>query len=206
MTPNLTYGAIAGVNFYRGFLNVGEKREAIANDFFGGSYTKIPLVENKWTAQIGVNYWQRGALNSAIQTDSTVYGFGVTTYSRKVNIHQLQYIQIPIHLIRTYKKSHFLMGLSASYLLNAKGTLQRTMVSDFETREETPTPENGYQAAYNSFDITLNLGYERSVYKKLNIGIAAQIGFVDISNNAIFENIIYDNNLQCRVYLSYDLK
>ena len=30
---NFTYGAMAGVNFYQGFLNMGDKREAIANDF-----------------------------------------------------------------------------------------------------------------------------------------------------------------------------
>ncbi len=203
---NLIYGAIAGGNFYSGFLNMGEKREIIANDFFGGIYMKIPIVENKWMAQVGVNYWQRGALNSEIQLDSIVYGFGLTTHSKKINIHHLQYIQIPIHLIRSFEQSQVLIGMSASYLLNAKGTMQKTVVSDFEINDEGIINQNGYQSAYNRLDITLNLGYEYSIYKNLNAGIAAQIGLMDISKNEIFQNNVYDNNLQCRVYLSYDLK
>lgn len=196
-------GVMAGSHFYQGYKNIGDKSVPLSNDYFGGIYIKTAL-NQKWSGKIGVNYWQRDALNSVINADSTVYGFGATVYSKTVNIHQTQSIELPISVAYHLKKSSLTAGLQVSYLLNAKGTYQETVSDAFSTINRAEITQNGYQSAFNRLDFGLSLGYEYQVSEFLSLGGQAQVGLLDVTNNDIFKNVVTDRNAMLKVYATYD--
>lgn len=201
--PVYTFGIKGGVALHQGWMNMGEQRVAISPNIFGGIYAERAL-NPIWSVQVGLNYWQRGALNSHITADSIVYGFGATNYSRSVTIYQLQYLELPI--AATYQineKSWLKAGVATSYLFNAKGTYQQTIISPFSEVREEPIAQNGYQKVFQPIDVALMFGYEHSIWNALNIGFNTQFGIIDNSKNARFKNLTTDRNLQMRVYLSY---
>jgi hypothetical protein len=196
-------GVVAGSHFYQGYKNIGDKGVPLSNDYFGGIYIKTAL-NQKWSGKIGVNYWQRDALNSVINADSTVYSFGATVYSKTVNIHQTQSIELPISVAYHLKKSSLTAGLQVSYLLNAKGTYQETVSDAFSTINRAEITQNGYQSAFNRLDFGMSLGYEYQVSEFLSLGGQAQVGFLDVTNNDIFKNVVTDRNTMLKVYATYD--
>lgn len=196
-------GVIAGSHFYQGYKNMGEKSVPLSNDYFGGLYIKTAL-NQQWSGKIGLNYWQRDALNSVINADSTVYGFGATVYSKTVNIHHTQSIELPISVAYHLEKSSLTAGVQVSYLLNAKGVYQETVSDAFSTVSQAAITQNGYQTAFNRLDFGLSLGYEYQITKSFSIGGQAQIGFLDATNNNIFKNAVTDRNAMLKVYATYD--
>ena len=203
--PQRTFqiGVVAGSHFYQGYKNMGEKRIPLSNDYFGGLYIKTAF-NNKWSGKIGLNYWQRDALNSVINVDSTVYGFGSTVYSKTVNLHGIQAIELPISVALDFGKSALTAGIQVNYILNSKGTYQETVSDAFSTINRGEITQNGYQTLFNRLDFGLSIGYEYKMTDLINLGAQAQMGFVDVTKNAIFKNTTTDRNLMLKVYATYD--
>lgn len=205
-TLQLSVGLIGGGNLYRGYLNTGEQNAPMATKAFGGAFVAArPFSNPNIQTSIGLNYWERGALNSFIQADSVVYGFGATTYSNNVTVQRVQYLEVPINVAFQLKKGQVFTGLQLHYMLNATGQLQQTVSDAFQQQTAAAISQKGYQSVFRKLDMSVALGYEYPIATNFLLGGQLQTGLLDVTSNDVFNNSVIDRNTQFRIFIRYEL-
>lgn len=210
----LNLNLIAGLAVSQGWKNSQPNRAKPSLDptiGVGLAYSPSPIAD--WTFGTELFYWSRSSLNAQYGYDSISYGFGVTSVSREIHIEELHNISLPIYVVYNKeineKQHQFLGGININYILNAQsvttGNGSFYNSNNVELFDISTTQEWGYTTAFNRFDVGLTFGYNYEIRDNWKLGARINYGLTDVAKDDIFNSNTFDNNLNIRLLLTYDL-
>ena len=208
----------AGTNFEFGWQYPDASEAAGFNPILGIGITHY--INQKWSLQSGVEYGSIAYLNAQKVFTSTTYGFGSTSVDTVVHTKMLHYAVVPLLFEYHFNdKNAICFGGSISYLVNSKSkiTINTTTIAPMvldssqtgpveNLTTSTNSMETGYYSnAFNKWDASLAIGYRRRISQKIGIAAIANIGLLDVKNNAFFSREQFERNVGLKIIISYDL-
>ncbi|MCB0479941.1 MAG: outer membrane beta-barrel protein [Flavobacteriales bacterium] len=189
----------------------------LSNGFEGeGVFSSIPLqalgikygyqVSNNVVLETGMVYKSRNGNGAKLVYEDVEYGFGSTITTTEIEAKSLHYLEIPLDLRYEFIPKHTLIvGASVSHLLNVKSAVNTTTEETVNGSSSTSETLWGHQYGFNSTDISIRLGYDYQIARKLNLGLVAGYGLMDLTNDNTFKNSEVDNSLELRLRIQYKL-
>ena len=154
----------------------------------------------------GLGYQARGNLNLDSTYRSIDYTFGANTFETNIDPQSLHYLTVPIGLGIDLKGRHQLqLGLEFARLININSIVSKTSYNSFERLSTETSRSWGYMQGYKKLDARALMAYRFYLGHGFHIGMEAQYGLRDITDNAFFRNDRFERNLQLRWVLRYDL-
>lgn len=196
------------------FLRVGG---TIANGFKGNTAARVEQsqflsfglhyrrqVTQQWAWQAGLEWYERGAINTEFVQNRKHYGFGADRVTSHFITDNMQFLELPIQAIYKPQKNHqFLAGVYTAYLLSTKNTVIHHFQTETIGEIKHITNATNHMEGFNRLDFGLALGYEYEVFKSLAIGATANIGLRDLTINKTLGSNSKDFNHQVRVHVNY---
>lgn len=209
----------AGTNFEFGWQYPDASEAAGFNPILGIGITHF--INQKWSLQSGVEYGSIAYLKASQKVfTSTTYGFGSTSVDKVINTKTLHYAIVPLLFQYNFNdKNAISIGGSISYLVNSKSkvTINTTTIAPMALDSNQTGPvenqtisthstETGYYSnAFNKWDASLAIGYRRRISQKFSVAAIANIGLLDVKDNAFFSREMDERNVGLKIIISYNL-
>lgn len=209
----------AGTNFEFGWQYTDASEAAGFNPVLGIGITHF--INQKWALQSGLEYGSIAYLKASQKVfTSTTYGFGSTSVDKVINTKTLHYAIVPLLFQYHFNdKNAISIGGSISYLVNSKSkvTINTTTIAPMELDSNqtgpvenhtisTQSTESGYYSnAFNKWDASLAIGYRRRISQKFSLAAIANIGLLDVKDDAFFSREMVERNVGLKIIISYNL-
>lgn len=204
------------------------QRPYINSTFYGGinmSYSFSP----KWKLNLFANYSERkvnfttpnvftlsgnGFNNTSTDTvpdyTNTTIPPDITLGSQVVTVEQIylraaRYVGGGVGLSFQQKKHTFFANASYHYLLNTKSKYDVNITENQSIIYQDTKNISNFVAGINKGDITVGLGYQYALTRKIGLQIALNKGLKDMSNDGFYQNEIKHRNFQVQTGISYRL-
>ncbi|MES2396493.1 MAG: outer membrane beta-barrel protein [Bacteroidota bacterium] len=209
----------AGTNFEFGWQYPDATEAAGFNPILGIGITHY--INQKWALQSGLEYGSIAYLKASQKVfTNTTYGFGSTSVDKVINTKTLHYAIVPLLFQYHFNdKNAISIGGSISYLVNSKSkvTINTTTIAPMELDSNqtgpvenhtisTQSTETGYYSnAFNKWDASLAIGYRRRISQKFSLAAIANIGLLDVKDDAFFSREMVERNVGLKIVISYNL-
>ncbi len=200
------WGVMAGTGYwfpYYSTIGVNDNKGIIG--FTGGIYYQRAFSKH---IELGVSavYSSRGALNNDKTITNSEFGFGVENDKTTISPQTLHYLTIPLYLrFNITQRSHLLVGACYYRLLTTTSKITHTTENSFGVLESSTEKQTGEHAGFRKNDIAAFIGYELTLFDRMNTGLQFSYGFYDITQNS-YNNIKgTDRNISLQLQLKYDL-
>lgn len=159
---------------------------------------------------VGVGYQSVSHLSqSTYSVSSPRYSFGVSNQYTQIQYKNLNYISIPIYVILNINtKNQVGFGVQTAYLINAAGKMNSYEVTDLkpEVQQNYQSSKiNGYNGAFNPFDLRAQIFYTRRFNNRLKWSCGFMYGLTDTKLNKKFNENKVERNSGIRLTIGYDL-
>lgn len=201
------WGVIAGVSAWLPYhSNLGAINYNGMVGFTGGVYYQRVLSKR---IELGLSavYSSRGALNCDKTIINSEFGFGIESDKTTISPQTLHYLNIPLYIrFNITQRSHLLAGASYYQLLATTSKIIYTTENSFgEILSSNTEKQTGNHAGFRKNDIAAFVGYELTLFDRMNAGLQFSYGFFDITNNSYNNLKGNDHNISLQLQLKYDL-
>ncbi len=210
------WGVLAGVGFHTSYKNVSgfhgypdRSSKGFIGFIAGISYERV--LTKRFEIGANVLYISRGALNSNKEFTNSAYGFGFENDKTVVSPKILHYVNIPLYLkFNVSQRHHIMLGASYSQLVATTYKEEHIIETNFTSTVVESEIKTGKLNGFKDYDISAFIGYEITVFNRMNAGLRFNYGFFDITDNKYFESIYFNNdhfdrNISLQLQLKYDL-
>lgn len=206
----LDFGLIGGLSIAQGWINTGSSRAGLSLDpTIGFRLDYMPNSNINWGISSAILYSTRSSLNGVYSYENTDYVYGAISETSTINFEEIHNLTLPISAVYRTPKHNFMGGLSFNYLVNSRVVVNRNQTAQtLFTPEQTVIPtirKWDYQDAFNRYTIGLTFGYEYEVNNKWRVGTQFNYGLMDVAKNEIFKSNTFDNDVNVRILLTYNL-
>ncbi|MDR9487360.1 porin family protein [Salibacter sp.] len=181
----------------------GDYSKNYAIDPFGGIGYEY-LINPNFSVEADLLYLHRSGVSTTKTIESGEYSFGRVTDIYHINHEVMLYLELPVFANYRLGNNVIKAGVGVSYLINSKSTVEHIHNTQFDQQVSTST-EYGHNDGFNKLDYSVQLGYERLVLNRLNIGARGSYGFADVVKDDYYNHSAVDNNLNLRIYAKYNL-
>ncbi len=202
------WGILAGVGYwfpYQSTLGPTDTKGVIG--FTGGIYYQRTFNKH---IELGLSavYSSRGALNYDKTITNSEFGFGIESDKTTIAPQTLHYLNIPLYLrFNITQRSHLLVGAAYYQLLATTSKVTRTTENSFGVIESNTEKQTGEHAGFRKNDIAAFIGYELTLFDRMNAGLQFSYGFYDNTLNVYHPDYSggVDKNISLQLQLKYDL-
>lgn len=131
--------------------------------------------------------------NSSIMTTEQIYLRGA------------RYIGGGIGLSFPYKRHEFFANVGYQYVLGTKSKYTVEIVDNQSLVYKNTQNIKTFVAGINRTDISVGLGYQYAITRKIGVQIAVTKGFMDMSKDSFYLNSVKHHNFQVQTGISYRL-
>ena len=155
----------------------------------------------------GLGYQARAKLSLDSTYRSLEYNFGVSIFETNIDPQSLHLLTIPMGITFDLKGRHQIhAGLEFAQLINVNSIVtQMNYNAQGELIAMNSSRSWGYLQGLRKMDTRAILGYSFFLGRRISLGLEAQYGLRDLTDDAFFRNADFDRNLQLRGILQYDL-
>ena len=198
------WGFMVGLNVSSSYSNT-DMKSGFTNSFLAGlRYTRT--LHSRWQLSSNLLYLSRKGLSSTRSFESVQYGFGADRIQTEIRSQHAHYLEWPVYITYHLHNRHTIdAGLYASYLLNVSSEVQTLSISSQGETQMDRRDEYGYTSGFKSLDAGLMLGYKFRLTEQIRLGLRANMGLLDVTDNTYFNNNSFDRTMQLRVILDYSL-
>lgn len=198
-------GIMLGTTLAPGLQNNSDTRAAISTHPSVGLRYSYSLGKGI-RLQTGLLYQGRGGLNADSTYRSVNFSFGAETEATTISPQSLHYVEVPLMADVHLAGRHYLMGgVNLAYLINTRSDVHKEKILPFETVDMGSNKAWGYRQGFQPLDASVTVGYGYYLNRGLRLGVRANYGLRDITDDSFFLNNTRDRNLQLRLVLEYDL-
>lgn len=168
------------------------------------------MMKSRLGINLGVGYQSVSHLTqSTYSVSSPRYSFGVSNQYTQIQYKNLDYISIPIYVILNINtKNQVGFGVQTAYLINAAGKMNSYEVTDLkpEVQQNYQSSKiNGYNGAFNPFDLSAQIFYTRRFNNRLKWSCGFMYGLTDTKLNKKFNENKVERNSGIKLTVGYDL-
>ncbi len=200
------WGVVAGAGYwfpYQSTLGATDRKGVIG--FTGGIYYQRAL-SKRIELGLSVVYSSRGALNYDKTIINTEFGFGIESDKTTISPQTLHYITIPLYVrFNLSQRSHINIGAGYYQLLAVTSKITHTTENSFGVLESSSEKQTGDHPGFRKNDVSAFIGYEFTLFDRMNTGLQFSYGFYDITNNSYNNVKGNDRNISLQLQLKYDL-
>lgn len=187
-------------SYFLGFntgINYNLSSTNLRPGYFIGLYYQNNF-KKKWAFRVALDYIQINQQKLIGTIETRDYDFGTFKNRTNVNVVNVQYFQLPLTIhCRFYKHNSIHAGVSGLYYLNQTNEYREFNKTEL-IREYT---KSGVGKDIQNYDVSLRLGYENILFKRLPIGVSVNYGLIDQFKS----DTIKSNNFDVRLYLFYNI-
>ena len=204
------WGVLAGSGFWYQYQQTpGATNQKGGFPFTGGIYYQRSL-SKRFELGLSLLYSSRGALNFDKTIANSNYGFGIESDLTTISPQTLHYLNIPLHFrFNLSQRSHIKVGASYYQLLATTSKVTHTIESSFASTFKNTEKQTGEHKGFRKNDIAAFIGYELTLFDRMNAGLQISYGFYDNTvngNNGSFNGAdSFDRNISLQLELKYDL-
>ncbi len=206
------------------------QRPYINSTFYGGinmSYSLSP----KWKLNLFANYSERkvdftmpntvnfGAQGNVFNNNSldTIADYTNTSNSQPISLgsqiitteqiylRAARYVGSGIGVSFQHKRHDFFVNASYHYLLNTQSKYTVNIAENQSIIYQDSKSISTFLSGINTSDISLGLGYQYALTRKIQVQIAINKGVKDMSNDNFYNNALKHRNFQVQTGISYRL-
>jgi Outer membrane protein beta-barrel domain len=152
-----------------------------------GGYGRMS-VSNSFRIQLELLYSQRGGAFDNLDNDGDGQNMWGVNFTDLKNEVKLAYIDIPILASFHGRGSSFLVGFQPSFLVNTTQTLTGNQAEQDFFMQQFNNDLSNFQK-FNSFDISVILGFELELDMGLNFGLRGSYGLLNTLNQGTVDNV-----------------
>jgi hypothetical protein len=200
------WGIMAGVGGWSSYGEAGKN----GLGFTGGVYYQMTL-SKRFELGLSILYTIRGGLNTNKLFVNSNYGFGIESDITFVSAQTLHYINIPLSIrFNISQRSHIYIGAAYYQLLATTSKITHQTENSFGVIESDTKTQTGEHAGFRNNDVVAFLGYDLTLFSRMNAGLQINYGFCDNVNNSYYTKYGYtpkefDRNMGIQLHLKYDL-
>ena len=127
------------------------------------------------------------------------------TTTEQIYLRAARYIGGGIGLSFPYKRHEFFANVGYQYVLGTKSKYTVDIVENQSLVYQDSKNIKTFVAGINRSDISLGLGYEYAITRKIGVQIAVNKGFMDMSKDSFYHNTFKHHNFQVQTGISYRL-
>ncbi|MCG3166099.1 MAG: hypothetical protein POELPBGB_01875 [Bacteroidia bacterium] len=200
------WGVMAGVGYlFPYYSTIGENDNRGIIGFTGGIYYQRTF-SNRIELGVSAVYSSRGALNYDKTFTNSNYGFGIESDITTISPQTLHYLNFPLHIrFNISQRSHISIGAAYYQLLATTSKVTHTIESSFASTLTSSEKQTGEHKGFRKNDIAAFIGYELTLFDRMNAGLQFSYGFYDITNNSYNNLNGNDRNISLQLHLKYDL-
>lgn len=197
-------GVVLGNTFNKGFENkTGIFGQNILHTV-GLEYTF--QLNNQIRLITGIQLRSKASDGTVRNYESEEYGFGKTTSSVQIDARSLQYIEIPLLVdYNIARKHHVFAGTHLGYLTGVKNNIVNRTEETLAGTETKTEIQWGMEEYYNPLNVSIVGGYDYELSPKIKLGINAQFGVTDFTNNKAWDNNSKNFHQELQISLKYNL-
>ena len=123
----------------------------------------------------------------------------------------MHYINIPLSIrFNISQRSHIYIGAAYYQLLATTSKITHQTENSFGVIESDTKTQTGEHAGFRNNDVVAFLGYDLTLFSRMNAGLQINYGFCDNVNNSYYTKYGYtpkefDRNMGIQLHLKYDL-
>jgi hypothetical protein len=205
------WGIMAGAGYWFPYqTTLGASTNEGRFGFTGGIYYRR-ILHKRWELGLSAIYSSRGALDFDKTYTNTNYGFGIESDKTTVSPKTLHYLNIPFAIrFNATPRSHFYIGGAYYQLLATTSEVTHTIEDSFTSSVVSSEKQTGEHKGFRKNDVAAFIGYELTLFERMNLGLQVSYGFYDITNDSYqkHDDIIlkgFDRNISLHLQLKYDL-
>lgn len=206
------WGVLAGVGYWAPYKTTyGAYTKEGRFGFSGGLYYQR-ILSKRWEMGLSAIYSSRGALDFDKTFVNTNYGFGIESDKTTVSPKTLHYLNIPFAIrFNATPRSHFYIGAAYYQLLATTSEVTRTIEDSFSSSVVSSEKQTDDHKGFRKNDAAAFIGYELTLFDRMNAGLQVSYGFYDNTDNNYKYNendvwvVEFDRNISLQLQLKYDL-
>jgi hypothetical protein len=204
------WGVLAGVGYWYQYQQTpGATNHKGGFPFTGGIYYQRTF-SKRFDLGLSVLYSSRGALNFDKTITNTNYGFGVESDETTISPQTLHYLNVPLHIrFNISQRSHIIIGAAYYQLLATTFKVTHTIESSFASTLTSSEKQTGEHKGFRKNDVAAFIGYELTLFDRMNAGLQFSYGFYDNTVNGYNGGFngadSFDRNISLQLQLKYDL-
>ena len=206
------WGIDVGVGYWRPYrTTLGATKFEGVIGFTGGIYYSR-ILHKRWEMGLSAIYSSRVALDFDKTYTNTDFGFGSVNEKTTVSPKTLHYLSVPFNIkFNITQRSHVYMGAAYYQLLATTSKITTTTENSFgEVISSSNNKQTGEHKGFHNYDVALFLGYELTLFERMNAALQVSYGFYDITNDSFqkYDDINLkgtDRNISLQLHLKYDL-
>jgi hypothetical protein len=205
------WGVMAGVGYWFPYQTTLDASTNEGRFGFTGGIYYTRILHKRWELGLSAIYSSRGALDFDKTFVNTNYGFGIESDKTTVSPKTLHYLNIPFAIrFNATPRSHFYIGAAYYQLLATTSEVTRTIEDSFTSSVVSSEKQTGEHKGFRKNDVAAFIGYELTLFERMNLGLQVSYGFYDITNDSYqkHDDIIlkgFDRNISLQLQLKYDL-